>query len=366
MTTRSSSLPPYCPNPRCRYHTEPSRDWPWKRAGFFTRLAAPHRIQRFQCRHCRRHFSTQSFSTTYWLKRPELLVPVLHRLLGCSGFRQIAREFDLSPQTVLGLSARLGRHCLLFHARYRPRGPILEPLALDSFQSFEWSQYLPTLYHLVAGRSSHFCYGFTDSECRRSGRMTAAQKRRRAILEAGLGRPDPRSIEREVASLLHLVAPEPQPLELHTDEHQDYPRAVRRVRHLTIEHHTISSRAARTSRNPLFEVNLLDLLLRHGGAHHKRETIAFAKRRQSAIERLAVFVVWRNWMKSFSERRRDASPAMRLGLADHRFSAAEVLAERLVPSRVALPPRWQAYYWREVRTRYLERPQRPHRRVFAA
>jgi len=43
-----------------------------------------------------------------------------------------------------------------------------------------------------------------------------------------------------------------------------------------------------------------------------------------------------------------------------------VLAERLVPSRVALPPRWQAYYWREVRTRYLERPQRPHRRVFAA
>ena len=44
-------------------------------------------------------------------------------------------------------------------------------------------------------------FTFTDSELRRSGRMTAAQKRERARREAALGRPDPRSIEREVAAL---------------------------------------------------------------------------------------------------------------------------------------------------------------------
>ena len=44
-----------------------------------------------------------------------------------------------------------------------------------------------------------------------------------------LGRNDPRSIEREVAAVLRVVAPRPQALDLFTDEHQDYPRALRRV-----------------------------------------------------------------------------------------------------------------------------------------
>jgi hypothetical protein len=302
-----------------------------------------------------RDFRSQTFAPTYWLKRPDLLIPTFHRLLGCSGFRQIAREFAVSPQTVLGLSARLGRHCLLTHLALAPKGPIPEPTALDSFEGFEFSQYYPTRFHLLAGRRSHFFYGFTDSEIRRSGRMTPAQRRRRAALERRLGRPDPRSTEREVAALLEIVAPDPQHLELHTDQHTDYPRAVARVAHLDVAHHTISSRAARTARNPLFEVNLLDLLLRHSGAHHKRETIAFSKRRQSAIERLWVFLVWRNYMKSFSERRRDASPAMRLGLLDHRLSAAKLLARRHFPSHAALPERWARYYWRQVPTRALPR-----------
>ena len=364
-TTDAPQSPPYCPNPSCAYHHGCNAQWRWIRAGFFTRAAAPHRIQRYQCRHCRRHFSEQTFRTSYWLKRPELLVPTFHRLLGCSALRQIAREFAASPQTVAAHAARLGRHCLLFHERHRPRRPIEEPLALDSFQSFEYSQYHPTLYHVLAGRHSHFFYGFTDSECRRSGSMRPGQKRRRAALEARHGRPDPRSIELEVAQLLATVARQPQRLDLATDEHIDYPRALRRLGHLQVAHTTISSRAARTTRNPLFEINLLDLLIRHCGANHKRETIAFSKRRQGAAERLWVLLVWRNWIKSFSERRRDATPAMRLGLAGHRLSVARLLAERLVPTRIELAPRWARYYWRQTVTRMIPNGVL-HRRRYAA
>ena len=347
--------PPFCPNPACRFHCEARSLWRFKRAGCFSRLAVPRRIQRFQCRLCRRYFSTQTFSCDYWLKRPTLLEPVFQRLVGGSGFRQIAREFGVSPQTVLGQAARLGRHCLLVHQQLRPRGPIAEPLALDSFESFEYSQYHPTRFHLVAGRDSHYFYGFTASEIRRSGRMRTRQKRRRAWLERRHGRPDPRATERDVAAVLQVVAPRPQALELHTDQHTDYPRALRRLAHLTVTHRTISSRAARTTRNPLFEVNLLDLLIRHGGANHRRETIAFSKRRQSAIERLWVFLVWRNYVKSFSERRRDASPAMRLGLTERRLSARELLARRQFITRESLPSCWVPYYWRDVPTRELPR-----------
>jgi len=321
------------------------------RTGTYRRQRPPHVVQRYRCGHCGRCFSDQSFRVTYWLKHPELLRPVFWRLLGCSGFRQIAREFQVSPSTIATHAARLGRHCLLFHQRHRPKGPLAEGLVLDGFESFEWSHFYPTSYHLLLGRASHFCYGFTDSERRRSGRMTAGQKRRRASLEARLGRPDPRSTELEVAALLGIVAPHPQSLELDSDEHTDYPRALRHLPHLTVRHRVTSSRLPRTPRNPLFAVNLMDLIARHSGANHKRETIAFSKRRQSAAERLWLLIVWRNWIKWFSERRPQATPAMRLGISERRWSVAELLQERLFPARARLPARWTRYYFREVRTR---------------
>jgi transposase-like protein len=359
------AAPPFCPNPDCHFHRQDRERWRFVRAGFFSRQCEPQRIQRYRCRHCGRYFSTQTFSTSYWLRRPQLLLPIAHRLLGCSGIRQIAREFAVSPTTVLGQAARLGRHCLLFHQQMRPKGPIEEPLALDSFISFEYSQYWPCAFHLAAGRESHFFYGFTDSPLRRSGRMTKRQRRRRAELEARLGRPDPRAVERDVAVLLKTIAPNGQALTVHTDEHQDYPRAFRDVTHLDIRHETISSRAARTPHNPLFDVNLLDLLIRHGDANHKRETIAFAKRRQAALERLAVLLVWRNYIKHFSERKRDATPAMRLGLLERPLTMTEVLGQRLFPSKERLPARWMDYYAGLVQTGQI-RNGRKHRLKYAA
>ena len=363
--TDAPQAPPFCPNERCPFHCGPMPSWRWVRAGFFRRQAAPQRIQRFQCGHCGRYFSEQTFRTTYWLKRPGLLLPIVHRLVGCSCFRQIAREFDASPQTIALHCARLGRHCQLFHETLRPKGEVREPLALDGFQSFERSQYQPTLFHVVVGKGSHFFHGFTDSELRRSGRMTERQKDKRHRLERDHGRPDPRSVEQEVARVLAIVAPEPQALALHTDEHPDYPRALQRLPHLDITHLTLSSRAARTATNPLFPVNLLDLLIRHCGANHKRETIAFSKRRQSAAERLWVFLVWRNYIKWFSERRHDATPAMRAGVCEHRLSLRRILRERLFPSRLPLPDRWQDYYWRRIPTRCMPHA-RTHRLKYAA
>jgi hypothetical protein len=108
-------------------------------------------------------------------------------------------------------------------------------------------------------------------------------------------------------------------------------------------------------------VNLTDLLIRHCSGNHKRETIAFSKTRQNAVERLALFQVWRNYLKSFSEKKQDASPAMRLGLASRKLSVEDVLSERLFVWKVGLPERLQVYYWRKVKTgpRGASRPHDP-------
>lgn len=351
MTTAPASpAPPYCPNPGCPFHTAPE-GWRFQRDGYHSRKAPPHRVQRFRCCHCRRRFSEQTFRTTYWLKRPELLEPTFHGLVSCSALRQIARAQRASPQTILLHANRLGRHCLLFHQQLRPRDGIHESVAMDGFISFEYSQYHPTSYNLLAGRRSYFLYAFTASELRRSGTMTPEQRERRATLEAAHGRPHPRSVEHDCVELLRIACPLPQQLRLWTDEHKAYPRAIARSTHLEVDHHTISSKAKRTARNPLFSVNLADGMLRHTGANHKRETIAFSKRRWFAILRMFVLLVWRNYMKSFSERAKDGSPAMRLGLLDRRLTVEEVLAQRLFPGRVPLPECWAKYYWGKVPTR---------------
>jgi hypothetical protein len=290
---------------------------------------------------------------------------VFHRLVSCSGFRQIAREFGCSPDTIRRLSGRLGRHSLLFHQRHRPKGVIDEPLALDSFVSFEFSQYYPTQYHVAVGQKTHFFYGFTDSECRRSGSMTRSQRNRRNHLEARLGTPDPKSIEKEVALLLEILTARSAAVEIHTDEHRAYPKAVRRVDRVAVTHRTISSRSARTPRNPLFPINLLDLLIRHNGANHKRETIAFSKRRASAAYRLAHYQLYRNWMRPYSERKGGASPAMHAGIANRLLKPEDVLRDRLFPSREILPARWSAYYRKDLKTRALARNTR-HDLIYAS
>jgi len=360
LTDSQAFVPPHCPNHLCWFHRLDRPHWRFVRIGCFSRQRVPHRIQRFQCRHCRRRFSSQTFSTTYWLKRP-ILDELFGRLIACSGYRQIARALHCSPARVLGQTARLGRHCLLFHELRRPA--VHEPLALDTFIGFEFSQYAPLGLHTAVG-STHFVYGFTASELRRSGSMRDPQKRRRAWLEQRFGRPDPRATRTDVAALLATLCPRPQTLELHSDAHTEYPRALQRLPHLLVTHRTISSRAARTPRNPLFPINLLDLLIRHSGANHKRETIAFSKRRQSAIERLWVLVAWRNYVKSLSERKRDATPAMRLGVESRPLTVGELLEERLFVGRVGLPRAWAEHYWRRVTTRYLANNHR-HRLRYA-
>jgi transposase-like protein len=362
MGTGSPSFnPPHCPRTDCRYH-RCAIGWRWIRYGTFIRRCSPKRIQRFRCVACGVTFSTQTFATTYYLKRPELLEPLFHRLLAGSGLRQILREAHCAHSTLAAQCARLGRHALLFLAAHAPPGPRTEPLVIDGFESFAYSQYHPLHLHLVVGAHSHFTYAFTHSRLRRKGRMTARQKRRRAVIEARHGRPAPGSIEHDMADALRIAAPEPQALLVRSDEHPAYPRALRYLPH-RIRHEVTSSREARTTGNPLFPVNLMDLLLRHHSANHKREGIAFSKRHQAVIERAALLILWRNYGKRFSENHDGGTPAMRIGLKKHRLSVREMLKRRLFPGRVDLPPPWQGYYRREVDTPGIERPRRHRLRL---
>ena len=243
---------------------------------------------------------------------------------------------------------------MLLHEQVRPKTSVDEPLAIDGFETFEYSQYAPMHVNLLVGARSMATYGSTQSELRRKGRMTTAQKRRRSDLETRHGRPDPGAVQRGISELIRTFVPSGAEIELRSDEHPAYRRALREVADThRIIHRVTPSTAPRTARNPLFAVNATDSLIRHSCKNHCRETIAFSKRRQSIMDRHAIFTIWRNLLKSFSENKNDAPPGVQLGWVPFRPTVEQLLARRQFPSRVALTAELERQYQRRIPTRYL-------------
>ena len=348
-----SWVPPHCPNPNCRYFNALSPDWPFIRKGSFARQSRPQRIQRFTCRACNRHFSSQTFSASYWQKRPELVTHIVSMVVGCMGNRQMARALSCSPSTIAHQVARLGRHCLLLQARELARIAEFDEIAIDGFETFEWSQYFPFHHNVAVDVESGYFLYHTDSPLRRKGRMTTEQRSRRLELEAQLGTPDPKAVQAGVRALLAIFATKGL-VTLRSDEHPAYPRAIA-TSGIDVIHRVTSSKERRDKRNPLWEVNLLDLMIRHSTAAHKRETIAWAKRRQASIEKLTIFQVWRNYMKRRREKGDRVTSAMLLGLANRPWRVRDLAGSRLFFEKTKLSDRWRDYYLRRVRTTALPR-----------
>jgi transposase-like protein len=356
--------PPHCPNPKCKYHKDLQEGWRWKKAGTYFREATPRCIQRFRCLHCGVTFSSQTFSTTYWLKNPKILPQLMTKVVGGMCNSQIATDLGASPATIDRQIYRCGRHCLLLHLDKMKQGPQFSDIALDSFVSFEQSQYHPFHLHLSIDRNSTFMPYFTDSEVRRSGRMTKEQKAKREILEKIRGKPDPKAVEKDVRELLLMIVRHCRELTLHTDEHNAYVRSLRGMP-IRILHIVTNSKERRDYWNDLFEINLLDLIIRHCQAEHGRETIAYCKRRNAAVWRLMIFLVWKNYVRPKRVRKCRETPAMLVGLCQRALTVGEIVGRRLFWMRVGLSGRWREYYWGAVETRALK-VNRRHELKYAA
>ena len=277
------------------------------------------------------------------------------KTIGGMANRQIARDLKVSPETVNRHISRLGRHCLLLHEKLMEKAPPASDLVVDGFESFELSQYFPFHHHVAVEKGTDFFIYFTDSELRRKGRMTAYQKKRRRELENSLGRPDPKAIEKDMGELLEVSLRSVARAVIYSDDHPAYRRPIRDL-HCDMEHHVTPGREHRDKHNKLWEVNLLDLIIRHSSANHKRETIAWSKRRQRSAERLAILLVWRNYMKGRREKVRGSpTPAMLRGMLSNPLNLSSVLEARQFRSRRSLPVRWGDYYDGKVKSRGLSR-----------
>jgi hypothetical protein len=242
---------------------------------------------------------------------------------------------------------------MLFHQQMMQGCPAATEVVVDGFESFEYSQYFPIHHHIAVEKGTDFIIYFTDSELRRKGRMTEVQKKRRTILEKELGRPDPKAIEKDMRELLDVTLTDGLTSTVFSDDHPAYKGSLRGLG-FKVDHRITPGSAHRDKNNSMWEINLLDLLIRHCSANHKRETIAWSKRRQASAERLAILLVWRNYIKCRREKVRGSpTPAMERGMVNRPLEIGELLQLRIFRTRIDLPPAWSDYYDRKVETRAL-------------
>lgn len=364
----SGFKPPHCPQPGCAFHTyrgDPD-GWPWEAHGLRRIGRAPGVVRQLRCGACGRWFRSSVFGPDYWKKRPGLTARVYAQLLNGSGLRQTGRALRVSLATVRRHARLLARQCLLAQEELRLElgGQLTEEVNHDGLRTFAGSQYEPLELQLPVGRESGFVYDLNAVPLRRSGRMTAAQRARREERDERLGVPEPRARRRMTEALLRRLLellPERRVLGLLTDEEPDYARALRDLgeERGRIRHATVSSKARRDARNPLWRVNVLHEYARHACRGLVRETIAFPKTAAGLLDRTWIFLVGQNVTKGESEKTAERSgrtPAMKLGLRRRRESGRTLLARRRFPERVGLPEALREMYEGTYRAR-------PHEKV---
>ena len=242
------------------------------------------------------------------------------------------------------MAERLGRHAILFHARCLNELPsIAETIVHDHFEAFIGRQDHALGVGTAVGSESWFVYDVDPAPHRGSGRRPD----RKPVGDAPVrvNGSYVRSIQRTFRGLIPHLS-EGRPLVVNVDGRLDYRVAVRasdlrsRVDLRVYPNPkrgpkgTPRSHEAIERDRAMWLVDHLHQLLRHSCSDHKRETISFGRRLESIMGRAHLLAVWKNFIKSRSERRPDrTTPAMRLELTGTRWRWERLLSSRLFPER---------------------------------
>ncbi len=248
---------------------------------------------------------------------------------------------------------------LLARALAELGGRVDEPIVLDHFETFEFTQDYPFGVATPVGAVSWFVYGLDPAPHARTGTRSLIQEGVRLARPRRASRGGYAGSTRRTLDLLLPLGNPGRPLRLRSDGHPAYDHAVATHRdrdRLRLERYPNPRRGPKGSpRSPearvrdraMFPVDLLHKILRHSLAHHRRETIAFGRRLNAVMERLFLAAVWRNFIKRRSERRpQSRTPATLLRLSEDPWTWKRLFSRRLFFRRERLPGSWSILYRR--------------------
>ncbi len=304
--------PPRCPRPACAYHARPVGRF-YLRKGFYHPRCRSHPVARFRCRGCGGGFSRQTFRADYRHKKPHINARFLDLMVACVGQRQAARVLRVARRTVERRFVWLARHAAHYH-RNRLQGVVLRgPFQLDEMESFELNRFQPVTVPVLIDRKTMFIVATAVGPLRRKGRLSPAQRRRRAQHEEQHGRRPSGSARAVRWVMQRLAAVAPAHVVLESDRKVLYGALARRVVGPGVVWRAHDATVRRDRANPLFPINHTNARLRHFLARLRRRTWCVSKKRQGLQRHLDIAALWVNYGRGITNRTR-TTPAQALGL----------------------------------------------------
>ena len=326
--------PPHCPYPEGPCGSTTS--FQYQRRGTFRRRCDGRDVQRFVCKRCRRTFSSQTFRFDYRLRKPSLSEEILIGFVSKVTQRQIVRTRYCNLKTVAARLVRIGEHCRKFHERQlAQKGPAqswLGAFQLDELETYEHNRRLKPLTVPVLIHRPSFCVLHTAVGTLPARKpLSKHDQAKLAAIEAVHGKrlSESRVKVEECFGRLASVARTLPVVPVQTDMKTSYATILKERFGERLVHHTTSSRVPKSYGNPLFPINNTLAMLRDGLSRNVRRNWGVTKKRFALEHHLWIWITWRNYVRSITNKNRRQSAAMAAGIIDRMLEIPDLLRWRV-------------------------------------
>jgi transposase-like protein len=332
--------PAFCPyqSPEC----SSGQGFQYQRRGTFTRACDGRAVQRFQCKKCKRTFSTQTFRVDHRLRKPALDRAVFLLLISKVTQRQGARALKCDRGTIARRLEIFGKHCQAFHERLmleRGQGaPWPGTFLLDELETYEHNRRLkPLTVPLLVHKPSHCILHAAVGTLPPRKPLSKANQKKLEQLEELEGKrcSESRVKVAECFDVLERVLPSSGIVRVNTDEKHSYRVLLKERFQGRLVHQRTNSKEPRTYWNPLFVVNHTFAMLRDGLSRLVRRNWAVSKKREPLQWHLWTYIAWRNYVRPITNQRRFESAATVAGLAPRMLEVCELLQWKIFQPRAA-------------------------------
>jgi len=302
----------------------------WVRAGRYQPKCRSVAIPRFRCKVCRKGFSYQTFRIDYCDLRPHENAKLMRCLVSGVSLRQAGRLLALDCHSVQHKARKIARHLQLLNRSLVTALPAGKVIGLDEMETFEQRSIQPVTVPMVVEHESKFVIAVRVAPIRRTAKKGTRRQKLIEKLEARSGRREDRGREavRKIFGRLQRLL-RGRGATLVTDMKSSYATERQRRFGSQVAHTTVNSRAPRTTRNPLFAINLTEAMMRDNNGRLRRRSWLVTKRRRALRLQLEMFAAYRNWIRPRTNNDPDwLTPGVVLGFSRRAFSFEEAVAWR--------------------------------------
>ena len=317
-----------CPNRDCVHHRNPTPHF-CIRWGFHHPRCRSRPVQRYRCRACKKTFSRQTFRHDRGDRRPHCNKRLFELLTSGVGLRQSARLLGLGLRSVQKKMRKIATTCGQLHDNLSPKLPAGLTFLMDEEETYEGASIRPLTMPALMEKESWFVVATSVGSIRRLAPKGSARRERQDDDEKRRGKRKDESNRCVRQVLTALERRTDGALELRTDQKASYATIALAVFGERVCHTTTSGTVIRTTHNPLFPINTTLAMTRDNCGRLRRRSWLVTKRAPWLQLQLALFTVYRNYVRRrFNRDAREHTPARCLGLLPRHLHVREVLRWR--------------------------------------